>query len=213
VVELLFDWLSPLQKSRRRLQAENLVFRHHVNVLGWRSPGRGAYRGSNPVALMMQSAQDRQVDNAPKGLNDARHEADVRPCRSILRPELRRTWMNRCRHTPAGGAKPTRARNDMSGPRPAPRYRHPKPIGQRPATSLRQAAGRDYDSWPPRRTECLPAWLSCGKRCRFTPTCMFRCLGASGFDPNHASARGGMIDRGGNRTASRLIHLNVKRPE
>jgi len=38
--ELLFGWLSFLLKSRRRLQAENLVLRHQVNILRRRSRGR-----------------------------------------------------------------------------------------------------------------------------------------------------------------------------
>src|ERR1700674_3087792 len=40
MIELLFGWLSSLLKSRRRLQAENLVLRHQVNILRRRAPGR-----------------------------------------------------------------------------------------------------------------------------------------------------------------------------
>src|ERR1700675_1989504 len=40
IIELLFGWLSFLLKSRRRLQAENLVLRHQVNILRRRSRGR-----------------------------------------------------------------------------------------------------------------------------------------------------------------------------
>ena len=40
MIELLFGWLSSLLKSRRRLQAENLVLRHQVNILRRRAPVR-----------------------------------------------------------------------------------------------------------------------------------------------------------------------------
>src|ERR1039457_5085979 len=50
MVELLFGWLSSLLKSRRRLQAENLVLRHQVNILRRRPPGRT--RLSNPDRLV-----------------------------------------------------------------------------------------------------------------------------------------------------------------
>ena len=39
-VELLWDWLVSLVKSRRRLQAENLVLRHQLNILRRRAPRR-----------------------------------------------------------------------------------------------------------------------------------------------------------------------------
>jgi len=39
-VELLLDWLASLVKSRRRLEAENLVLRHQVNILRRRAPRR-----------------------------------------------------------------------------------------------------------------------------------------------------------------------------
>jgi hypothetical protein len=40
VVELLLNWLAPQVKSRRRLEAENLVLRHQVNILRRRAPRR-----------------------------------------------------------------------------------------------------------------------------------------------------------------------------
>jgi hypothetical protein len=40
MVKLLLDWLASLVKSRRRLQAENLVLRHQLNILRRRSPVR-----------------------------------------------------------------------------------------------------------------------------------------------------------------------------
>jgi hypothetical protein len=40
MIELLFDWLSSLLKSRRRLQTENLNLRHQLNILRRRAPGR-----------------------------------------------------------------------------------------------------------------------------------------------------------------------------
>jgi len=39
LLELLVHWLSSLVKSRRRLEAENLVLRHQVNILRRRSSG------------------------------------------------------------------------------------------------------------------------------------------------------------------------------
>jgi transposase InsO family protein len=40
MVEPLLDWLASLVKSRRRLEAENLVLRHQVNILRRRAPRR-----------------------------------------------------------------------------------------------------------------------------------------------------------------------------
>jgi len=40
MVELLLRWLASLVKSRRRLQAENLVLRHQLNILPRRAPRR-----------------------------------------------------------------------------------------------------------------------------------------------------------------------------
>jgi hypothetical protein len=40
IVELLLNWLASLVKSRRRLEAENLVLRHQVNILRRRAPRR-----------------------------------------------------------------------------------------------------------------------------------------------------------------------------
>jgi hypothetical protein len=40
VVELLLNWLASQVKSRRRLEAENLVLRHQVNILRRRAPRR-----------------------------------------------------------------------------------------------------------------------------------------------------------------------------
>jgi hypothetical protein len=50
MVERLFGWLSSLLKSRRRLQAENLILRHQVYILGQRAPRRT--RLSNPDRLV-----------------------------------------------------------------------------------------------------------------------------------------------------------------
>jgi len=38
MVALLLRWLASLVKSRRRLQAENLVLRHQLNILRRRAP-------------------------------------------------------------------------------------------------------------------------------------------------------------------------------
>jgi hypothetical protein len=40
IVELLLNWRGSLVKSRRRLEAENLVLRHQVNILRRRAPRR-----------------------------------------------------------------------------------------------------------------------------------------------------------------------------
>src|SRR6266436_4299406 len=50
IIERLFGWLSSLLKSRRRLQAENLILRHQVNILRRRAPRRT--RLSNPDRLV-----------------------------------------------------------------------------------------------------------------------------------------------------------------
>jgi hypothetical protein len=49
MVELLLHWLASLAKSRRRLEAENLVLRHQVNVLRRRASQR--LRLCNPDRL------------------------------------------------------------------------------------------------------------------------------------------------------------------
>ena len=40
LVELLFGWLASFLRSQRRLQAENIVLRHQVNILRRRAAGR-----------------------------------------------------------------------------------------------------------------------------------------------------------------------------
>jgi hypothetical protein len=40
MLELLLYWLASLVKSRRRLEAENLVLRHQVNILRRRASRR-----------------------------------------------------------------------------------------------------------------------------------------------------------------------------
>src|SRR6266404_7843132 len=50
IVELLFGCLPSLLKSRRLLQAENLVLRHQVNILRRQAPRR--IRLSNPGRLV-----------------------------------------------------------------------------------------------------------------------------------------------------------------
>jgi transposase InsO family protein len=50
MVALMFGWLSSLLKSRQRLQAENLILRHQVNILRRRAPGRTQL--SNPDRLV-----------------------------------------------------------------------------------------------------------------------------------------------------------------
>ena len=51
-------------KSKLRLEAENAVLRHQLNVLRRRLHGRCAYRKSNPGILVVQSAQNRATENA-----------------------------------------------------------------------------------------------------------------------------------------------------
>ena len=40
LIELLFGWLASFLRSQRRLQAENIVLRHQVNILRRRAAGR-----------------------------------------------------------------------------------------------------------------------------------------------------------------------------
>ena len=40
LIELLFGWLASFLRSQRRLQAENIVLRHKVNILRRRVAGR-----------------------------------------------------------------------------------------------------------------------------------------------------------------------------
>jgi hypothetical protein len=53
MVVLLLDWLASLLKSRRRLQAENLVLRHQLNILHRRAPQR--MRCRSPVVRLALS--------------------------------------------------------------------------------------------------------------------------------------------------------------
>ena len=50
MVALVFGRLSSLLKSRRRLQAENVILHHQVNILRRRAPGRTQL--SNPDRLV-----------------------------------------------------------------------------------------------------------------------------------------------------------------
>src|SRR6266446_5992403 len=52
MVALVFGWLSSLLKSRRRLQAENLVLRHQVNILRRRAPGRTQLSNSGRLVFV-----------------------------------------------------------------------------------------------------------------------------------------------------------------
>src|SRR5215469_16438043 len=52
LLELLVHWLSSLVKSRRRLEAENLVLRHQVNILRRRSPGRLRLSNADRMAFV-----------------------------------------------------------------------------------------------------------------------------------------------------------------
>ena len=51
MVELLWDWLVSLVKSRRRLQAENLVLRHQLNILRRRAPRRMRLSNADRLAV------------------------------------------------------------------------------------------------------------------------------------------------------------------
>jgi len=51
IVELLLGWLGSLLKSRQRLQSENLILRHQLNILRRRI--RGSVRLSNPDRLVL----------------------------------------------------------------------------------------------------------------------------------------------------------------
>src|SRR5215467_1446886 len=52
LLELLVHWLSSLVKSRRRLEAENLVLRHQVNILRRRSSGRLRLSNADRIAFV-----------------------------------------------------------------------------------------------------------------------------------------------------------------
>jgi hypothetical protein len=51
MVELLLHWLVSLVKSRRRLEAENLVLRHQVNILRRRAPRRLSLSNADRLAF------------------------------------------------------------------------------------------------------------------------------------------------------------------
>jgi hypothetical protein len=48
----LMHWLSSLVKSRRRLEAENLVLRHQANILRRRSSGRPRLSNADRMAFV-----------------------------------------------------------------------------------------------------------------------------------------------------------------
>ncbi len=52
MVELLLHWLASLVKSRRRLEAENLVLRHQVNILRRRAPQRPWLSNADRLAFV-----------------------------------------------------------------------------------------------------------------------------------------------------------------
>jgi len=52
MVGVLLRWLTSLVKSRRRLEAENLVLRHQVNILRRRSPGRLRLSNADRMAFV-----------------------------------------------------------------------------------------------------------------------------------------------------------------
>jgi hypothetical protein len=52
MVGLLLRWLTWLVKSRRRLQAENLVLRHQVNILRRRALGRLRLSNADRLAFV-----------------------------------------------------------------------------------------------------------------------------------------------------------------
>ena len=52
LLELLVHWLSSLVKSRRRLEAENLVLRHQVSILRRRSSGRLRLSNADRMAFV-----------------------------------------------------------------------------------------------------------------------------------------------------------------
>jgi hypothetical protein len=52
MVELLLRWLTSLVKSQRRLQAENLVLRHQLNILRRQSPGRARLNSADRLAFV-----------------------------------------------------------------------------------------------------------------------------------------------------------------
>jgi hypothetical protein len=52
MVELLLYWLTSLVKSRRRLEAENLVLRHQLNILRRRASRRLQLSNADRLAFV-----------------------------------------------------------------------------------------------------------------------------------------------------------------
>ena len=52
VIELLLHWLPSLVKSRRRLEAENLVLRHQLNILCRRASRRLQLSNADRLAFV-----------------------------------------------------------------------------------------------------------------------------------------------------------------
>jgi transposase InsO family protein len=52
MIELLFHWLASVVKSRRRLEAENLVLRHQMNILRRRASGRLRLSNADRLAFV-----------------------------------------------------------------------------------------------------------------------------------------------------------------
>jgi hypothetical protein len=52
ILGLLLRWMALLVKSRRRLEAENLVLRHQVNILRRRSSGRLRLSNADRMAFV-----------------------------------------------------------------------------------------------------------------------------------------------------------------
>jgi hypothetical protein len=52
MVELLVHWLSSLVKSRRRLEAENLVLRHQLNILRRKAPRCGRLSNADRLTFV-----------------------------------------------------------------------------------------------------------------------------------------------------------------
>ena len=52
MVELVLHWLASFVKARHRLEAENLVLRHQVNILRWRAPRRLSLSNADRLAFV-----------------------------------------------------------------------------------------------------------------------------------------------------------------
>jgi hypothetical protein len=89
------NWLASLVKSRRRLEAENLVLRHQVNILRRRAPRRIWLSRADRLAFvwlyrLCPAVVDAVVIIRPETLNPTRRPISSLPvCPSCRHPQQR----------------------------------------------------------------------------------------------------------------------------